>query len=498
MPTAEGSSHHSAVAAGSSAGDVLQIGVFFDGTRYNANNLRRGPAQGAAPSLPLAPTISEALPYPDRVGSSHDNALTNIARLHALYPDRRRDAGAGLSVAIYIEGAGTRDGQPDDLQGLAFGTGISGVQAKVDLLLQQRLPDALAPLARMQVSSISGLQLDLFGFSRGALAARELANRLDGWTTERWQELLQHAGLPLAPTFKLQAATLRFIGLFDTVAAVPGAALGPAPRSFLRAGIARKVLQLAARDEHRTHFALTSVAPEHEQRLLPGAHTDIGGGTDDVIEGPKLLTRPRGERIHAPPVAPMQPPSFGWLRTTQSHRRAEVEARQWQRRLHLGDEAIRVDTWHQWQRQRVAGSDSVLPADVLYVYSAVVLERQVDWRYQLIPLRIMHAAAADAGVRWSHGPDEDAALALPADLNDISTRLLQQQALSATQEALLLQRFVHQSAHWNFDALGDTSLIGAGDATVERLPYRPGPRILYLNRPTADGSRVILANAPPH
>ncbi|MER2176679.1 MAG: DUF2235 domain-containing protein, partial [Stenotrophomonas maltophilia] len=51
-----------------------------------------------------------------------------------------------------------------------------------------------------------------------------------------------------------------------------------------------------------------------------------------------------------------------------------------------------------------------------------------------------------------------------------------------------------QSAHWNFDALGDTALLYAADAGTRELPYRPGPGLFYINRPTGSGQRVVLAN----
>ncbi|MBJ7517206.1 MAG: DUF2235 domain-containing protein, partial [Stenotrophomonas sp.] len=121
--------------------------------------------------------------------------------------------------------------------------------------------------------------------------------------------------------------------------------------------------------------------------------------------------------------------------------------------------------------------------------------RPIDWRYQLIALRLMHARAAAAGVRWTDAPDASLDSALPADLRDIATALMAGEALDGAQERLLKQRYLMQSAHWNFDALGDTALTYTADAGVSELPYRPGPGLFYINRPTADGQRVVLRNA---
>ncbi|MBA8682017.1 DUF2235 domain-containing protein [Stenotrophomonas tumulicola] len=474
---------------------MLQIGLFFDGTRNNMHNLAHGGGRPQPTSLPTSVQADDASPYLSRITSSFDNGLTNIARLHACYADSRRDASGPLSLAIYIEGAGTRDGLPDDLLGLAFGTGTTGVRAKVRRALQELLPAALRALASVPSPALAGVRIDLFGFSRGAASARDAAHRLTAWTSAQWMGVLREAGLSISPRFELRQPTIRFIGLFDTVAAVSSRRSDEQPQLRLPVGIAGKVLQLAARDEHREHFALASVAPEHEQVLLPGVHANIGGGYDQAEEGPKLLTRPRSQRVARPPFADFAAPDRAWLHATPSHLRAEAEAEQWRQRLGLDASSIWVDSWHQWLRQRQSGSTSVLPSPTLYVYSAVVLKRPIDWRYQLVALRLMHQRTLESGVAWALSPDDMAGWALPDELQPIARELLQGHTLDAAAEQLLRQRYIMQSAHWNFDALGDTALTYAADAGVSELPYRPGPGLFYINRPTDDGQRVVLHNA---
>lgn len=476
---------------------LLTIGLFFDGTRNNAHNLSLRPAAARAPptALPANLRADDASPYNSRLTSSFDNGLTNVARLHALYPDGRHADAITPSVALYTEGTGTRDGQPDDLIGLAFGVGATGVKAKVRRALETQLPTALAQLAGRWTAPVQAIRVDLFGYSRGAAAARDVANQIAGWDAAHWLGLLREAGLRVDPAFALPRPVIGFIGLFDTVAAIRGRRAEQPPRLSLPTGIAGKVLQLVARDEHRHHFALTTVAPEHEERLLPGVHANIGGGYDQTEEGPKLLTRPRSEQVRRHPFAEFATPDLAWLQATASHQRAEQAAARWRQQLQLDARTIWVDTWHQWLRQRQAGSRSALPMPTLYVYSAVVLKRPIDWRYQLVALRVMHARAAAAGVRWARSPEDVAAWALPTELDGIAATLLRRDHLDAAQETLLKQRYVMQSAHWNFDALGDTALTYAADAGVSELPYRPGPGLFYINRPTDDGKRVVLRNA---
>lgn len=480
----------------------LQIGLFFDGTRNNADNLlhaSRPPGSTTPTARPTTPPLADdASPYQSRLTSSYSNGLTNIARLHALYPDDRHapTAGEGLSLAIYIEGTGTRTGEDDDLMGLAFGIGRSGVLAKLRAALDERLPAALRALSQRHPQALLGtVRIDLFGFSRGAASARAAVNRLNRADGRHWlREQLHRTGWQLADAAAVPARPARFVGLFDTVVAISPLQRDELPEVALAEGCADKVLQLVARDEHRQHFPLTTVAPQHEEIALPGAHATIGGGYDQRIEGPKLLTRPRGQRLREHGLADTAAPPLALLRDTDVYRQATAACAAWQTQLGLGDDAVWVDVWHRWQSQRVAGSASVLPQWVLFAYAAVVLKREIDGRYQWVPLRLMQQRADAAGVRWRTPVDAVPELALPAPLLPIAARLLSGQPLEAAQERLLRQHYLMQSAHWNFDALGDTALLYAADDATRELPYRPGPGLFYINRPTEDGKRVVQPN----
>lgn len=118
-------------------------------------------------------------------------------------------------------------------------------------------------------ATVERINLDVFGFSRGAAAARLFANMV--------------ASGDLPPVTKL-----RFLGLFDTVPGMVNAA-APAHRGFhgglnMNVGphTADHVVHLTAAHELRANFRLASVRPGPGIEIaLPGSHGDIGGSTWD-------------------------------------------------------------------------------------------------------------------------------------------------------------------------------------------------------------------------
>ncbi len=266
------------------------------------------------------------------------------------------------------------------------------------------------------------------------------------------------------------------------------------PQLALRSGIARHVVQLTARDEHRQHYALTSVAPPFTEIALPGVHANIGGGYNQLDEGPKLLSRPRRQLLRRPAVADYQIPPLAMLQATTAYAETQADAERWRQQLGVDEKEIWVDVWHQW-----AAATRRQPQ------RAVVTGAVCDRRCGTAPAHRLALPAdrtagdAAAGHRCRRAMDCNAAEVpgweLPSALRPIARRLVAGQPLTATQEALLRRRYLMQSAHWNFDALGDTALTYAADAGVSELPYRPGPGLFYINRPTVDGKRVVLPNA---
>jgi len=310
-------------------GITLRIGVFFDGTGNNlANAAVTEKCRQDDLTLLDERTLGEVVEYCRAHGfggsegndfftqtpdNSYGNAPSNVARLFDLYQD---DATRSLAkdersacIKAYLEGIGTSSGEEDSVYGQGTGMGDTGVVARV-MQSPQKIQESLGRLLGNNPNlEIEGLELDIFGFSRGAAAARHFAN-----------EILKSESGILASLFNAQApgfnakfdwatnVQINFIGLFDTVAAVadplswdfsPADHHNPGVNLYLPPDCARKVLQLKARDEMRWNFALNSVTPHHQEITLPGAHSDIGGGYLPVVLEKLILSRPVSSTVPA-------------------------------------------------------------------------------------------------------------------------------------------------------------------------------------------------------
>lgn len=229
--------------------------VFFDGTGNNRLNSHA--------NLPL----SARLP----LGSaSYGNDPSNVSKGEAAmgqYPgvDNSRHH-------IYIEGIGTQDGGRDIPEGMALGTGITGVPVKMRKGLNTLVED-LKSLDKSR--PIEFVHIDTFGFSRGAAAARHFVHVLLNHPTLNIEKQLTDDG------FTVGQVKVTFVGLYDTVSSYGVNHKNDTAQLNMDAiRDADYVFQLAAGEEHRKNFSLTDIqsAGEGRQIFLPGVHSDIGGG----------------------------------------------------------------------------------------------------------------------------------------------------------------------------------------------------------------------------
>jgi len=251
---------------------TLEIGVFFDGTGNNAANVR-GPSSD----------------YSD----SYNSALSNVVLLNDLYLSDRKywtPNSCGYAIKrdqIYNPGIGTTAGQSDwrpaNKVGAAVGMGPTGVEARVF--------DACVEVGKRVKKLSPGVEptevvLDVFGFSRGAAAARHFVNCFRQGFIE--YDALDYSLLGGVHVDRNRAALpagrnvrIRFIGIFDTVAAI---GLGTnddngAVNVHLSAAQADGIMHLVAENEYRENFRLNHNTPGGGPfQTCTGAHSDVGGG----------------------------------------------------------------------------------------------------------------------------------------------------------------------------------------------------------------------------
>jgi len=315
-------------------GVTIRVAIFFDGTKNNRSNTTKRLNDRRI----LQVEGHDA-------GSSYGNYYSNPA-IHEFMNNRNNPF--KHEVSHYVEGIGTRNfeegatvkelvevavkgpdgklrtqkhevdkkdknGRPilvqdednglDDMYGNGFGSGPTGIREKVDSGIKQlRIKIRAAYTPKREY--IEKIVFDVFGFSRGAAAARHFVHR----HKELWGPWLgQGAGQ------KQSQLVINFVGLYDTVSSF---AKGVEGKSSLfgnaaydaglntdklfcddvkelglnLGGVPKKVVHLTAGDEHRQNFSLTNInsslaAGVGFELTLPGVHSDVGGSYVEAGQG---------------------------------------------------------------------------------------------------------------------------------------------------------------------------------------------------------------------
>ncbi|GAB2801895.1 DUF2235 domain-containing protein [Dyella kyungheensis] len=493
---------------------TLRIGVGCDGTGNNFSNSAKALALCSPEALKLDPAlhpdIIEAMKASCRSdhgmeGASYDGGETNVHRLYNLYKLTRslseaetvRDDRHYVYRSVYVQGVGTLEEHPDSLYASGMGYGATGVIARAEEAINSVVKEIHGFVRENPEIVIDAIEFDLWGFSRGAAVARHLAwlilhGKGDNLITRSFDEVpqgvsvgaagsglgvawtagrpntvrpmdraLEGAGLPLKRGFSSSDLMVCFIGLFDCVAAIgkPSDAHNDPVHLDLSGKNIGCVIHLAARDECRLNFASNPVKP-YNTVLLPGVHSDLGGGYAELGWEHLVLGQPETSSWR---IDDRSPPS-----TTQSEawRRAFTQMSDygWSEYTLLdndgavGDSStvnqLRIACWTRTVMKRGVWGGEPQPWQT--VTAAVTLKRQVRGEYQLVTLRIMHALAVEAGVPFKPIPN-DPEFALPEELVPIYRKLLAyaradgrgKNDLTGEEERLLSRRYIHQSANWN-------------------------------------------------
>jgi hypothetical protein len=297
--------------------DKVQVNLFFDGTLNNYFNVEE--AEQAT---------KEKYGGND---TSYENALSNVARMWKPM-GKERD---GPDLGVYVEGMGTSKYQKDSLLGYATGTGETGIKERAqsafdsirNLVARKRADEGLPAI----------LEINVYGFSRGAATARHFVHLMNDQERRATEFPKNWSGV---------IVQVNFVGLFDTVSS-EGVYYGNDVRDLgLRFAddVAKRVFHLVALDEFREKFSDTTIASACGAKStvngtrvgmgfelgLPGAHSDVGGGYTSDLGKPVKEVRilPPTQTInkgHGQTMTTPGPQAFvyaqGWYQATDCQNR---------------------------------------------------------------------------------------------------------------------------------------------------------------------------------
>lgn len=425
---------------------TLRIGVFFDGSANNTFKHQDGlPILEDALAM-CSPKGQQVLPeqcfydeLPSYLDDSEKNDITNIGKAWNLYT---RATESELNVAVYVEGIGTTQDQNDTTVGLAFDKGETSSASRVEYacrtLIVAEVKDQLERFLPT-IECIHKVVFDVFGFSRGASAARQFVNYID-----RKSEHSLVGSVANTPEIRLKAGfdwakrndvRIQFVGLFDTVVS---SYLWGQRDVTLAPDCAERVVHIVAADEWRYHFSLTritddaaghKIADNFTEVIAPGAHSDIGGGYYSRWS----LRDPN----HAAPVLTENSViatfnSDEWARSDITQSKAYSNATVYANvRLKEGW-AKGIKLLQKPSCQTVSGYLNVRPrrlptvgknAHLQNMTVDVILHRVVEGEYSRILLHMMVEAARDVGVPFDKWDPTDTALMLHSTLSHPSVNL---------------------------------------------------------------------------
>ncbi|MCS3457538.1 hypothetical protein M2366_003654 [Aeromonas sp. BIGb0405] len=356
--------------------------------------------------------------------ASQANDMTNIGKAHVLYDISTTGV---LSVPVYIDGIGTENGEGDTGAGQGADTGSTSSLAKVEQACKTKIVEELklqlGPTLNT-IDCIHKIDFDVFGFSRGASAARQFVNIID----QQAEHLLAEAvGSENAIRLKAgfdwasrEDCRIKFVGLFDTVTTS-----AKKRHVTLSPDCAERVVHLIAADEWRYFFALTrisddiagaNIAPNFTEVIIPGSHSDVGGGYYSRWS----LSNPNSdpaitEQIAIKVCRSEESSMFFDPKKSRAYQRAKLYAEE-QVIKGWGNEVVDLPNVASAPvrnklslRVRVRRHPKT---DKMSVEVEVLLNRVVEGEYSRIPLHMMVVAAQDVGVPFREWDHADRALML--------------------------------------------------------------------------------------
>ena len=221
-----------------------------------------------------------------QVGDENDDELGNrLGEAVAKYGNARIIWAMLQVLSLLMSMSGQEAIPAQELDDMARKLGRPAVDGDVKIEFYKKLNGShyLRKLQNDRLPKIEAVNLYVFGFSRGAAAARSFCTRMRTYLAK------------LDIKFKIN---IKFLGLFDTVASVGSAHSSRALYGkenghhswaamdlMFPSGI-DKTVHLVAAHEVRGSFPITSIASmTGEEIVFPGVHSDVGGGYAPTEQG---------------------------------------------------------------------------------------------------------------------------------------------------------------------------------------------------------------------
>ena len=485
----------------------LEIGIFTDGTLNNAENsreLEERVANECVEAFDRGEISLEECEYrlSLAMGGSYGNAPSNVAKLARHYAETKDRSGNREihQLWVYAPGIGTKTGEGDSLVGSISGMGETGVVSQV----RDVFANVANRVSGLELSgTINSLKVDLFGFSRGAASARHAVYEIQQGQSGALGEAFRKEGIDWPDETKI-----RFVGLFDTVAAIvnpflldfaPSNTRNEPVRGCLDPAHVERAVHVVAADEVRKNFSLNSLrnadgslAEAFREISLPGVHSDIGGGYPDAQREDVLLTP-----YHLIPTNRHRWPEQTMQWDNLEELRSKVASEGW-----IGERGLPDQSSERYDSATAGFGSEAEPYLGIYkkvsshpapdgrVELALRMVRVVRGEYSRIALKVMYELAKESGVPFSDINRSESAR-LPEDLEPIAETILDQvtsgsdsPSLSAEQLALVRERFTHYSANYN-----PLRTMMKGLVATFRLGRHFSP-----NAPADSGKRTIHPN----
>lgn len=486
-------------------GITITIGMFFDGTGNNVFNTQNRILESCT-HLDVGMKPEDAEACAKKIGKKLDNIgsyigyYSNIHWLNTLYAtnDEVVEGQTVYQRAVYVQGIGTDKGQGDSTISMGTGVWFYGVVNKSDEgvnLIAEQISQFLE-LNQGINFAIEKIQFDIFGFSRGAAAARHFANRVRNNDNAIQQAIIK--GLGGRNQHGKPAGETRFLGLFDTVCAVGTVSnlfdvhsgVNPGVELDLPADIAQQVFQITAMHECRYNFSLNSIKEAWPELALPGVHSDIGGGYNPREREYMFLTQPQHETVRENVSA----------ETTNVYRRSAAELPDLTSLPALSaiipSGEVKTETWYDYlvnqDKKRGGITDKRVGA-------AITINRVVTNDWSKVSLRVMLDAAQEAGGVFNEILPKDKNLSLPLELEIMCQKAIDQgkavrrgsvPAPFTAPELQLIGKYIHCSANWNPVVVKDVWLDGRKVKTIYGA-VKSSDLFFVINRPNPGWVRAV-------